>query len=132
MSGSGAKRAFIDEFENDNKRQNALEIDRHIPGGLTEPACFEPSSCLPFVTALCRRPHAEDAAPVQPFYFRRYSVGSDLRDRGGNREFPFIAGGTFVAHRLQSWLAAWIMMLPVVVFAAPGIRNLTHVLTRQD
>jgi hypothetical protein len=46
--------------------------------------------------------------------------------------FPFLAGGTFVAHWLQSWFVAWIMMLPVVMFAAPAIRNLTHILTRED
>jgi len=46
--------------------------------------------------------------------------------------FPLLAGGTFVAHWLQSWFVAWIMMLPVVLFAAPAIRNLTHILTRVD
>lgn len=30
---------------------------------------------------------------------------------------PFLAAGTFVS--LQSWLLAWIMMLPIVLFAAP-------------
>jgi FtsH-binding integral membrane protein len=45
---------------------------------------------------------------------------------------PFLAGGTFIAHWLQSWLVAWIMMLPIVLFAAPVIRNLTHALTRED
>jgi FtsH-binding integral membrane protein len=45
---------------------------------------------------------------------------------------PFIAMGTFVNHWLQSWFAAWIMMLPIVLFAAPAIRNLTQLLTRED
>jgi hypothetical protein len=45
--------------------------------------------------------------------------------------YPFLAAGTFVAHWLQSWLIAWIMMLPVVLFAAPAIRSLTHILTRE-
>ncbi len=40
---------------------------------------------------------------------------------------PFIAGGTFLTHWLQSWLFAWIMMLPIVLFAAPAIRKLTHI-----
>ena len=35
--------------------------------------------------------------------------------------FPFLASGTFFAHWLQSWSVAWIMMLPVVMFAAPAI-----------
>lgn len=45
--------------------------------------------------------------------------------------FPFLAGGTFITHWLQSWFVAWIMMLPVVIFAAPAIRRLTHILTRE-
>jgi FtsH-binding integral membrane protein len=45
---------------------------------------------------------------------------------------PFLAGGTFVVHWLQSWLVAWIMMLPIVMFAAPAIRNLTDILTQED
>ena len=50
----------------------------------------------------------------------------------GIASFPFITTGTFVTHWLQSWFIAWIMMLPVVLFAAPAIRNLTHILTRED
>ena len=46
--------------------------------------------------------------------------------------FPFLAEGTFLVHWLQSWLVAWILMLPVVIFAAPAIRSLTHILTRED
>ena len=46
--------------------------------------------------------------------------------------FPFVAAGTFVAHWLQSWFVAWILMLPIVLFAAPAIRSLTHILTVED
>jgi hypothetical protein len=46
--------------------------------------------------------------------------------------YPFMAGGTFVEHWLRSWLFAWVMMLPIVVFAAPAIRSLTQMLTRED
>ena len=45
---------------------------------------------------------------------------------------PFAAQGSFAAHWLQSWFVAWIMMLPVVLFAAPAIRNLTHILTDES
>ena len=45
---------------------------------------------------------------------------------------PFLATGSFVSHWLQSWLLAWVMMLPIVLFAAPAIRQLTQVLTRED
>ena len=50
----------------------------------------------------------------------------------GIASFPFVAMGTFVTHWLQSWFVAWIMMLPIVLFAAPVIRNLTHIFTRED
>lgn len=45
--------------------------------------------------------------------------------------FPFLAAGTFVTHWLQSWIVAWITMTPIVLFAAPSIRSLTHILTRE-
>lgn len=40
--------------------------------------------------------------------------------------------GTFLRHWLQSWLVAWILMLPVVVLAAPLIRKISLFLTRPD
>ena len=44
---------------------------------------------------------------------------------------PFLTAGTFAAHWLQSWIIAWITMTPIVLFAAPAIRNLTDILTRE-
>lgn len=46
--------------------------------------------------------------------------------------FPFLSSGTFVVHWLQAWLVAWTIVLPIVVFAAPTIRRLTQLLTRDD
>jgi amino acid transporter len=45
---------------------------------------------------------------------------------------PFTAARVYLLHWLGSWLIAWIMMLPIVLFAAPAIRNLTELLTRED
>jgi hypothetical protein len=45
---------------------------------------------------------------------------------------PFLAQGSFVSHWLRSALLAWAVKLPVVVFAAPGIRRLTHFVTREE
>ncbi len=45
---------------------------------------------------------------------------------------PFLAAGAFVTHWLQSWAMAWVTMTPIVLFAAPAIRSLTHILTRED
>jgi hypothetical protein len=33
--------------------------------------------------------------------------------------------GSFAVHWLQSWLISWLLMLPVVLIAAPFIRKLT-------
>ncbi|MBI3699167.1 MAG: DUF2798 domain-containing protein [Afipia sp.] len=38
----------------------------------------------------------------------------------------------FWSHWLRSALLAWLVMLPVVLFAAPAIRRLTVFLTRED
>lgn len=45
---------------------------------------------------------------------------------------PFLAAGSFVSHWVQSWLLAWLMMLPIVLFAAPAIRRLTWFLTQEE
>ena len=50
----------------------------------------------------------------------------------GIASLPFTTTGAFVTHWLRSSLVAWITMLPIVLFAAPGIRRLTELLTRED
>jgi FtsH-binding integral membrane protein len=50
----------------------------------------------------------------------------------GIANIPFVATGSFASHWLQSFFVAWITMLPVVLFAAPAIRNLTHILTDEN
>ena len=42
--------------------------------------------------------------------------------------FPFIKAGGFV----HNWLVSWVMMLPVVLAAAPALRSLAERLTRDD
>lgn len=44
---------------------------------------------------------------------------------------PFLTGGSFIRHWLQSWGLSWVVMLPVVLAAAPVIRNATLWLTRE-
>lgn len=43
---------------------------------------------------------------------------------------PFVSDGTFLIHVLRSWVTAWLVMLPVVILAAPAIRRFTDYLTR--
>ncbi|CAB3766941.1 DUF2798 domain-containing protein [Paraburkholderia humisilvae] len=42
----------------------------------------------------------------------------------------FVTDGTFASHWLRSYLFSWLVMLPVVVFAAPFIRRLADGMTR--
>jgi hypothetical protein len=46
--------------------------------------------------------------------------------------FPFIKTGGFVQNWLLSWLISWITMLPLVLVAAPAIRSLSILLTREE
>ena len=46
--------------------------------------------------------------------------------------FPFRGSGGFVLHWFQSWLLSWIIMLPVVLFAAPAIRRLALAMTNEE
>lgn len=50
----------------------------------------------------------------------------------GIASLPFLEDGAFLSHWVRSWLAAWVLMLPVVIFAAPAIRRLTQFLTREE
>jgi hypothetical protein len=45
---------------------------------------------------------------------------------------PFLEGRSFLVHWLSSWVVAWAMMMPIVLLAAPVIRNLTNFLTREE
>jgi hypothetical protein len=46
--------------------------------------------------------------------------------------FPFLADGSFLGRWLESSMLSWFFMLPVVLFAAPAIRRLAFLLTRED
>jgi hypothetical protein len=43
-----------------------------------------------------------------------------------------IASFPSITHWLVSWIIAWVAMLPVVILAAPLIRRLSLVLTREE
>ena len=46
--------------------------------------------------------------------------------------FRFLAEGAFVTNWLESWLASWALMAPIVFFAAPAIQRVTLLLTRDE
>jgi hypothetical protein len=43
-----------------------------------------------------------------------------------------IWAGGFLGHWLRSWAVAWVLMLPVVIVAAPAILRLSEFMTRSD
>ena len=45
---------------------------------------------------------------------------------------PLMASSNFVLHWLQAWLFSWLLMLPVVLFAAPAIRRLANAVTTEE
>ena len=50
----------------------------------------------------------------------------------GIASVPFLKEGAFFVSWLRSWAIAWVLMIPLVLFAAPAIRRITHALTRED
>jgi hypothetical protein len=48
----------------------------------------------------------------------------------GVSSIAFLAEGRFLANWLQSWAVSWLLILPVVLVAAPVIRDLSQRLTR--
>jgi hypothetical protein len=46
--------------------------------------------------------------------------------------YPLMNSGYILTHWVQSWLFSWLVMLPVVLFAAPIIRNLALALTAKE
>lgn len=50
----------------------------------------------------------------------------------GIASFPALATGQFMSNWLASWLVSWAVMSPIVLLAAPTIRSLSMVLTREE
>jgi Protein of unknown function (DUF2798) len=50
----------------------------------------------------------------------------------GIASFSLLGTGNFFDNWLASWLISWAMMLPIVVLAAPAIRSLALILTRDE
>ena len=47
----------------------------------------------------------------------------------GIASLPFYADGSFASHWLRAYLFSWVVMLPVVVIAAPVVRRLASAVT---
>ena len=66
------------------------------------------------------------------FVFGVIQSGLTSSIASGIASASFIQDGSFFSHWIQSWLVSWILMLPIVIFAAPGIRILAHFLTSES
>ena len=86
---------------------------------------------MAFVTTFCEVQMLGIPLRFSHFVFGFIQSGLTCAVAAAIASVPFLTDGTFAAHWLQSWIIAWITMTPIVLFAAPAIRNLTHVLTRE-
>jgi Protein of unknown function (DUF2798) len=50
----------------------------------------------------------------------------------GISDYAFFNGPSLLSHWLKSWLISWVMILPVVLLAAPYIRTIAEFLTCDD
>jgi hypothetical protein len=66
------------------------------------------------------------------FVFGIIQSGLTSAIAAGIASYPFLQTGGFTLHWLGAWLASWALMLPIVIFAAPGIRRLANALTREE
>jgi hypothetical protein len=66
------------------------------------------------------------------FVFGTIQAGLTSLIAAGIASAPLIDQGQFLSHWLLSWLLSWAAMLPFVLFAAPSIRALSILLTKEE
>jgi hypothetical protein len=66
------------------------------------------------------------------FVFGVIQAGLTSLIAAGIASAPFISQGRFLSRWLLSWLISWAAMLPFVLFAAPFIRSLSILLTKEE
>jgi hypothetical protein len=66
------------------------------------------------------------------FVFGVIQAGLTSLIAAGIASAPFADQGQFLTHWLLSWLISWAAMLPFVLFAAPAIRALSILLTKEE
>ena len=65
------------------------------------------------------------------FIFGVIQSGLTCLVAAGIASYPGSGTARFIEHWLASWLISWLTMLPVVLLAAPVIRQFVHHLTRE-
>jgi hypothetical protein len=66
------------------------------------------------------------------FVFGTIQAGLTSLIAAGIASVPLIDQGQFLFHWLLSWLISWAAMFPFVLFAAPTIRALSILLTKEE
>ena len=66
------------------------------------------------------------------FVFGAIQSGLTSLIAAGIASAPFLNDGSFLKHWLGSWILSWATMLPIVLLAAPQIRYLAQLLTREE
>jgi Protein of unknown function (DUF2798) len=66
------------------------------------------------------------------FVFGTIQAGLTSLIAAGIASASFLGHGQFLSHWLLSWLISWAAMLPFVLFAAPSIRALSILLTKEE
>ena len=66
------------------------------------------------------------------FVFGAIQAGLTSLIAAGIASASLINQGQFLSHWLLSWLISWAAMLPFVLFAAPTIRKLSILLTKEE
>ncbi|WP_338026522.1 DUF2798 domain-containing protein [Bradyrhizobium acaciae] len=66
------------------------------------------------------------------FVFGVIQSGMTSLVAAGIASFPAMATSQFLWNWLASWLVSWAVMAPLVLAAAPTIRSLSMLLTRDD
>ena len=65
------------------------------------------------------------------FVFGTIQAGLTSLIAAGIASYTLLGHGNFLSHWILSWLVSWAVMLPFVLFAAPAIRKLSILLTRE-
>ncbi len=66
------------------------------------------------------------------FVFGTIQAGLTSLIAAGIASISLMEVGKFLSHWLLSWVISWAVMLPFVLFAAPFIRALSLLLTREE
>jgi hypothetical protein len=66
------------------------------------------------------------------FVFGVLQSGLTSAIAAGIASVPLLKEGIFLLSWLRAWAIAWVLMIPIVLFAAPAIRRMTHALTREN